>query len=79
MAENGVLKIISNECLGEIAAFLAELGILKLIETEFFFRSGNERIKRLLEALESVMCDVIKIRLKRRDATRIEMKKKASP
>ena len=26
------------------------------------------------EALESVMCDVIKIRLKRRDATRIKIK-----
>ena len=32
--------------------------------------------KHFVEALESVMCDVIKIRLKRRDATRSKLEKK---
>ncbi len=36
--------------------------------------SGLIFMKSKIEALESVMCDVIKIRLKRRDATRSKIK-----
>ena len=63
-----------------------ELINLKTTQKQFKTDLTNEEIKinfqilitrnwlELLEALESVMCDVIKIRLKRRDATRSKIK-----